>query len=158
MLTLIVAASTNGVIGHRGELPWPHCPEDMRHFRTSTMGHAVIMGRKTWDSLDGPLRGRHNIVLTSQRGLILHGADVANTFEEAVAMGLRTRSSSPRVIGGAEVYALAMPMVTTILLTEIHRDVEGDTFFRVDRSAFHETARRPGEDPAISFVTLERAR
>lgn len=158
MLTLIVAASTAGVIGRRGELSWPHCPEDMRHFRTSTMGHAVIMGRKTWDSLDGPLRGRHNIVITRQRDIIIHGADVAHTFDEAVAMGFRARSSSPRVIGGAEIYALALPMVTTILLTEVHRDVDGDTFFHVDRSAFRETARRAGEDPAISFVTLERVR
>lgn len=155
MLTLIVAASTNGVIGHRGELPWPHCPEDMRHFRSSTMGHAIIMGRKTWDSLDGPLRGRHNIVVTRQRDLILHGADVEHTFEEAVATATR-RDPSPRVIGGAEIYALAMPMVTTILLTEIHRDVDGDTFFHVDRSAFHETDRRAGVDPSISFVTMER--
>lgn len=157
MLTIIVAAATNGVIGHRGELPWPHCPEDMRHFRSSTMGHAVIMGRNTWDSLDGPLRGRHNVVVTRQRDLILHGADVAHTFEEAVAMATR-RDPSPRVIGGAEIYALAMPMVTTILLTEVHRDVAGDAFFHVDRSAFHETERRAGVDPWISFVTLERRR
>lgn len=156
MLTIVVAASTRGVIGSRGEIPW-YFAEDMKHFRAVTMGHAVIMGRKTWDSLDGPLRRRSNIVVSRRSGFSPYGAEAARSLEEAIAIA-RTSDANPCVIGGAEIYALAMPMATTILLTEVHRDVDGDAFVHIDRSDFRETARRAGIDPAISFVTLERAR
>jgi dihydrofolate reductase len=153
-LVLVLAIGKNGLIGKDGKVPW-HIPEDLKHFRRATTGHAIIMGRKTWDEVGKPLPHRRNIVVSRQPALTLPGAEVVSTLEEAIALA-RTSDPEPRVIGGAEIYRLAMPYATKILLTEVEREVEGDTYFHLDRSGFRETERTAGESPDVQFVTLER--
>jgi dihydrofolate reductase len=153
-LCLVLAVAKNGVIGKDGQVPW-RVPEDLKHFRRSTLGHAVIMGRKTWDEVGKPLPERRNIVVSRKAGLRLEGAEVVTSLDEAIARA-RTTDEEPRVIGGAEIYRLALPLATRVLLTEIQLEPEGDTFFELDRSGFRETERRVGDDPRAVYVTLER--
>jgi dihydrofolate reductase len=163
-LTLVVAVADDGAIGLRGKLPW-RIPEDLRHFKNATMGHAIVMGRKTWDEVGRPLPGRRNIVVSRQPGLVLEGAEVASSLEDALARARET-DPEPHVIGGSAIYAQALELATKILWTEVHRTVEADTYFpRFDRSGWRETARRRGERGErgeresrddVEFVTLER--
>jgi dihydrofolate reductase len=161
-LVLIAAVARNGVIGGGNTLLW-QLPEDARHFRVATQGHAVVMGRKTWDSLPArfrPLPGRRNIVLTRQAGWQEDGAEVVASLGAALA--LVRDATRVFVIGGAEVYAAALPMASELLLTEIHRDYEGDAHFPVfSHDDFTEVARRPASDapaagPGYHFVTYRR--
>ena len=155
-LMLVVAVAKNGVMGKAGKLPW-RIPEDLRHFRRTTEGHAVIMGRKTWDEVGKPLPNRRNLVVTRNRDWKAEGAEVFATLKEAIDAA-RTTDAEPRVIGGAQIFAEALPLATTIVWTEVNREgVEGDVSFPAfDRSKWRETARRIGEDPTVEFVTLER--
>jgi dihydrofolate reductase len=153
-LTLVMAIADDGAVGLRGKVPW-EIPEDRRHFAEATVGHAVIMGRATWDEVGAALADRRNIVVSRRAGLALAGAEVAASVEDAIRMA-RATDSDPRVIGGAEVARAALPFTSRILLTEVHREVEADTYFALDRRGFRETDRRRGEDPTIEFVTLER--
>ena len=155
-LALVVAVARKGVIGSGGTLPW-RIPEDLRHFKRVTLGHAVIMGRKTWESIGKPLVDRRNIVVTRNVDLRIPGVEVVPSLEAALALA-HEHDEEPRVIGGAELYRLALPLATHIYLTELDREVEGDAFFPdLDRSEWREIERRPGEDPTVSYVTLERA-
>jgi len=125
-LKLIYARSRNGVIGREGQLPW-HLPADLAHFKQTTLGQAVVMGRKTWDSLHErfrPLPGRTNIVITRQKDWQAAGALVAHSLDQAMA--LCPESEPLWVIGGAEVYAQALPLASTVVVTEIDIDVQGD--------------------------------
>ena len=127
-LNLIFARAANGVIGLNNAMPW-HLPEDLAHFKRHTLGCPVIMGRKTWDSLPPrfrPLPGRLNIVLTRQPDWQAEGALRASTLQEARA--LCPLEGSVWVIGGAEVYALALPQASTVVVTEIDAHFEGDAF------------------------------
>lgn len=152
-LALIAAVGSNGVIGVDGDLPW-RISEDLKHFRRNTLGHAVVMGRKTWDSLPGALKKRRNLVITRQVGLQLDGAEVFHSLEDALESAWST-DPEPRVIGGATLYAAAMPIATKLLLTEVDQSPAGDTFFpEFDRGGFSETSRDPHE--GYAFVTLER--
>ncbi len=137
-LALIAAVAANGVIGDRNALPW-RLPDDLRRFRALTTGHAVIMGRKTWESLPGALPGRQNIVVTRDPGYAAAGAEIAATLDAALAL---VRLPPPAFcIGGGELYRAALPRATTLYLTEIDRDFAGD----VDLSAVRprRMARRP---------------
>ena len=158
-VALIAAVAANGVIGAGNRLPW-RLPEDLKRFRSLTTGHAVIMGRKTWESLPHALPDRQNIVVTRQRDFIAAGAEVAHSFAEALA---RVRLPRPVFcIGGGELYRTALPFATTLHMTEIAREFEGDARFpKIDRSEWRETARedRPAAQPcgfAYSYVTYER--
>jgi len=152
---MVVAIGDNGAIGKDGKVPW-RIPEDLKHFKNVTMGHAIIMGRKTWDEVGRPLPGRRNLVVSRQPGLALEGAEVFPTLEAAIAAA-RTTDPEPHVIGGSTIYDAAMPLATRIHLTEVHRDVEADTFFPpFDRSVWREVSRRPAETEGVEFVTLER--
>jgi len=125
-LKLIYARSRNGVIGREGQLPW-HLPADLAHFKQTTLGQAVVMGRKTWDSLPErfrPLPGRTNIVITRQKDWQAAGALVAHSLDQAMA--LSPESEPLWVIGGAEVYAQALSLASTLVVTEIDMDVQGD--------------------------------
>jgi len=154
-LTMVVAIGDNGAIGRDGQVPW-RIPEDLKHFKTMTMGHAIIMGRKTWDEVGKPLPGRRNLVVTRNASLTLEGAEVFTTLESAIAAA-RSSDPEPCIIGGSFVYAAALPFATRIYLTEVHRTVDADTFFPpFDRSAWREVERRPGETEGVEFVTLER--
>lgn len=156
-LTLIVAYSTNRAIGRDNALPWK-LPGDLAHFKRSTLGHPIIMGRKTWDSLGRPLPGRSNIVISRNPDLSAAGAILAPTLEAAVAACGDIDEAF--VIGGAQIYAQALPLASRVLATEVHADVEGDAFFPLLPSfQWKETAREP--QPAengydYDFVTYER--
>jgi dihydrofolate reductase len=155
-LVLVFAVSDDGVIGKDGKLPW-RIPEDLRHFKNMTMGHAIVMGRKTWDEVGKPLPGRRNIVV-SRTVPHLEGAEMAETLDAAIALARQT-DPAPRVIGGAAIFHAALPLATKIYLTEVHRKVDGDTFFHLDRTGWRETERRRGCEAGsegVEFVTLER--
>ena len=127
-LKLIFAHARNGVIGHNGALPW-HLPEDLAHFKRTTLGCPVIMGRKTWDSLPPrfrPLPGRLNVVVTRQNGWQAEGAQVVHSVSQAFA--LCPPDATTWVIGGAELYAQAMPLASEAVVTEIDADFDGDAF------------------------------
>ncbi len=153
-LAIIVAMTRSRVIGNEGGLPW-RLPEDLRHFKETTMGHAIIMGRKTHESIGRPLPGRRNIVVSRTPGIAFAGCEAATSLDEAIALA-RTTDALPMVIGGAELYALALPRATRLYLTDVLDDVAGDTYFPAfDTEAFVETSRRSGE--GVVFRTLERA-
>jgi dihydrofolate reductase len=152
-LSLILALADNGVIGKDGKVPW-RIPEDLRFFKNTTMGHAIIMGRNTFAEVGKPLPGRRNIVV-SRTADAFEGSELARSIEEAIAMA-RTTDPEPFVIGGAKIYEAAMPFATRIFLTEVHRDADGDTVFHLDRQGWRETSRKKGESEGVEFVTLER--
>lgn len=153
-LVFVLAVSRNGIIGKNGKVPW-HIPEDLKHFKAMTIGHAIVMGRKTYEETGRPLPNRRNIVISRDPNFSAPGCEVVTSLEEGIALA-RTTDPEPRVGGGAEIYRLALPLVTRIYLTEIDRDVEGDTVFHLDRTGFVETERRKGETPDVTFVTLDR--
>ena len=143
-LALIVATSLNGVIGRDGDLPW-HIPEDLKHFRRNTIGHCIIMGRRTYDSIGRPLPKRRNIVVTRQKELQIEGCDVVHSMEEAIQLA-RTEDEEPRIIGGATLYAEALPHATRLFLTEVQQVVEGDTYFpEWNRDEWREVACQSGD-------------
>ena len=126
MISIIVAASENNVIGAAGDLPW-RLPDDLRRFKAITMGKPIVMGRKTWDSIGRPLPGRQNIVVTRQAEFAAPGCDVVASKEEAVAA--TADAEEVMVIGGSQVYALFLPDAERLYLTRVHAEVEGDAFF-----------------------------
>lgn len=159
-LSLIAAVARNGAIGRDNALLWSE-PEDQRHFRRTTMGCPVIMGRKTWDSLPArfrPLPGRRNLVLTRNPAWHASGAETASSLDAALAL----LAGVPRafVIGGAELYALALPLADELVLTEIDAEFEADAFFpRWDRSGFLAVAQDAHTSPlgiVYRFVTYRR--
>ena len=157
-LGLIYARSRNGVIGKAGGLPW-HLPEDLAHFKRLTAGCPVIMGRKTWDSLPErfrPLPGRTNIVVTRQLGWQTEGASSAASLAEAI--GLCADQPVAWVIGGAEIFALALPMAHIAEVTEIDADFAGDAFAPALDSRWKELAREAhtaANRLPYSFVTYQ---
>ena len=158
-LGLIYAQARNGVIGKGGVLPW-HLPEDLAHFKRTTMGAPVIMGRKTWDSIPPkfrPLSGRRNIVVTRQAGWRAEGAEAVGSIEEA----LKLCAGAPIAwsIGGSEVYRLSLPLADFAVVTEIEADFEGDAFAPELDGSWHETARErhvSATGLAYSFVTYRK--
>jgi dihydrofolate reductase len=158
-LSLIVAYARNGVIGHGNALPW-RLPDDMARFKRITMGHPVIMGRKTWDSIGKPLPGRRNIVVTRNAGWHVEGAEVARSLEEAIE--LCGDVPDVFVIGGAQIFAEALPLADAIVATEIDRDIDGDVYFpRLDMSQWREESReaRHGDGPdTLPFAFVHYAR
>ena len=154
-LALVVAMNDDRIIGKGNALPW-HIPEDLKHFRAVTMGHVIVMGRHTHQSIGKALPGRTNVVVTSRPELVAAGCETRSTLAEALELAWRT-DEEPRVVGGAQIYAQALPLVTTIFLTEVHRAVEGDVRFpEIDRAAFRETERRKGESSDVEHDVLER--
>lgn len=157
-VTLVVARARNGVIGKEGKLPW-HLPADLKRFKALTMGSVMVMGRKTFESLPGVLPGRRHIVLTRDTSWSAPGADVVHTVEEALAAA---GGSAVSIIGGAEIFAVFMPLANRLELTEVHADVPGDTVMPDPRDGggWREVAREEhsaeGNRPAFAFVTLER--
>ena len=158
-LHLILARARNGVIGNNNTLPW-HLPEDLAHFKRTTLGCPVIMGRKTWDSLPPkfrPLPGRLNVVVTRQAGWQADGAVVANSLEAACAAC--PPDSTAWVIGGAELYAQALALASTAVVTEIDADFEGDAFSPHFGPEWREAAREShlsGNGLGYSFVSYTK--
>ena len=164
-LSMMVAKASNNVIGRDNKLPW-YLPNDLKYFKQVTFGKPVIMGRKTWESLKGPLPGRTNIVITRQPDYLADGAKVVATLDDAVAMAENVAfiegQEEAVIMGGAEIYSLALPQAERLYLTEVHANVEGDTFFpEYDASEWQQIAREDfvaeGPNPYdYSFVVYER--
>jgi dihydrofolate reductase len=159
-VSLVAAVARGGVIGRGNAIPW-RIPEDLVRFRSLTLGHPVVMGRRTWDSLPErfrPLPGRRNVVVTRNPDWGAGGAEPAGSLADA----LRLLEGAPRVfvIGGGELYAEALPLADELLLTEVEADVEGDTWFPGwERSEFEETGREQHVSESgveFSFVTYVR--
>jgi dihydrofolate reductase len=157
-LGLIWAQARGGAIGQGGTLPW-HLPEDLAHFKRTTLGAPVLMGRKTWDSLPPrfrPLPGRQNIVITRDPHWQAAGADRAGTLDEALA--LCAQADTAWITGGAEIFRLALPRADVAVVTEIDADFAGDTFAPALGPAWQETARErhvAASGIPFSFVTYE---
>lgn len=158
-LAIIVAMAQNRAIGINNTLPW-RCPEDLKHFKALTMGHHLIMGRKTYDSIGKPLPGRMTVVVTRNPILKIDGCAMANSLEAAITAC--AGDEQVFIVGGAELYTQALPLVDVLYLTEIHQAVEGDAFFPViDASIWQEVARESHsqEKPQalrFDFVTYVR--
>lgn len=154
---LVAAVAANGIIGAGGKLPW-RLPEDLKHFKQLTLGHPVIMGRRTWESLGRALPGRENIVVTRAPGYVAADAHVAASLEAALA--LCAGEPVVFVIGGAELYVAALPIAHGLVMTEIHRDYGGDVRFPdFDRRLWRETQRKPqvaADGLRFDFVLYER--
>jgi dihydrofolate reductase len=159
VITLIAARARNGVIGRNNQMPWKIAGEQA-YFKRMTMGSPIVMGRKTWESLGRPLPGRRNIVVTRNPAYTATGADVVGSLDDALR--LVGDAEQIFVIGGAQLYAAAMPRANRILLTEIDADFDGDTFMpALDRKKWRETSREvhppTTERPfSYSFVVYER--
>jgi dihydrofolate reductase len=158
-ISIIVAMAQNRTIGVNNTLPW-RCPEDLKHFKSLTMGHHMIMGRKTFDSIGKPLPGRTTVVVTRNRELKIEGCIVTHTLDEAIAAC--AGDGEIFIVGGAELYTLALPLADTIYLTEIQQDVIGDAHFPAfNPQKWREIERiaRTQDTPQLltyHFVTLQR--
>lgn len=148
----------NGIIGKNNTLPW-HLPEDMKHFKHTTMGHCLIMGRKTWESIGRPLPGRNNIVISTNPIYQAEGAQVANSLPDALAL---CQNKKVFIIGGAKIYEAAFPLAQHFYLTRVHAEVEGDTMLQgfvesewreIKRKDFSHTDNNPYD---YSICLLER--
>jgi dihydrofolate reductase len=159
MISIIVAAAQNGVIGSANRLPW-HLPDDLKRFKALSLGKPIVMGRRTFDSIGRPLPGRTNIVVSRQAGLALAGVLVVQSLGAALAAA----GSVPEivVIGGAEIFRQVLPRTDTIHLTRVHAHVDGDVFFpKLDPAQWREAdvehhAADERHQYAFSFVTLQR--
>ena len=158
-LSLIAAVAANGVIGSDNALPW-RLPEDLKRFKALTLGHPVIMGRNTYESIGRPLPGRRNIVVTRNPGFRAEGCETCSTLEAAFA-ACQGGSDEIFVIGGAQIYAEALPLAQRLYLTEIRRAFDGDARFPDwNRTAWKEVAReahRSGDGLEYEFAVYDRA-
>lgn len=158
-IALVVAVARNGVIGRDNGLAW-HLSNDLKRFKALTMGTTLLMGRRTWDSIGRPLPGRRSLVLTRDRSFHAEGAETVHDWESALAKA----GDRLMVVGGAEIYALALPHADLIHLTEVEAEPDGDVRFPTfDRSSYRQTFREahpagPRDDYPYAFVDLERLR
>ena len=154
-VVMVAAVADNGVIGLDGDIPWS-LPEDLKHFRATTKGNSVVMGRRTYESIGHPLPFRSNIVVTRQADWAADGVLVAHSVADAIAMAADFEGDV-MVIGGAQVYEAAMPFADVQVLTEVHLSPEGDTHYPdFDRTEWTEAKREPRD--GFDFVWLERTR
>jgi dihydrofolate reductase len=159
-LSLIVAVSENGVIGKSGDLPW-HLSADLRRFKRLTIGHHILMGRKTYESIGRPLPGRTSIILTRDKTFRAEGCRTASSLDEAVKIAAEDRELF--VIGGQQIYSLSLPVVDRIYWTQVHAELDGDTFFpEIDWDAWRmiEDQRHAADEKnqfEFSFRVYERA-
>lgn len=158
-LSILVAAAENDVIGTENRLPW-RLPDDMKRFKALSLGKPVIMGRHTFESIGRPLAGRNNIVVTRQAGLQLEGCIVVHSLDDAIAAAHAAPEAI--VIGGAQIYAQALPRTTTIYLTRVHTEADGDVYFPKLASAEWRTVeaeQHPADERhahPFTFLTLQR--
>lgn len=126
LISIVVAASTNNVIGRNGQLPW-RLPDDLRHFKVVTMGKPIVMGRLTWESIGRPLPGRQNIVITRNPDYVVEDCHVVTS--PAAALGVAGEVDEVMIIGGGRIYEMFLPQARRLYLTRVQADIDGDTFF-----------------------------
>ncbi|MVM36556.1 dihydrofolate reductase [Spirosoma sp. HMF3257] len=160
-ISLIAAVAENGVIGLNNDMPW-HLPDDFAFFKRKTSHHPIIMGRKSLEALGKPLPNRTNIVITRNPDFTADGVTIVHTLEDAIANTKAINQMEIFIIGGAEIYKLALPLATTLYLTEIHQAYEGDAYFPdFDKSEWQEVSRKPhpaDERHAVAFDFVEYER
>ena len=153
-ITLVVAASENNAIGLNNQLLW-HLPKDMRFFKNTTWGMPILMGRKTFESMGSkPLNGRLNIIITRNKNWISEDVTVVHTMEEAIALATKFSYNELLVIGGGEIYEMALPLAQKIWLTRVHTTIEGDVYFptlNADWELVSSTQNAPDEKHKFSF-------
>lgn len=159
-ITQVVALSENNCIGLNGDLPW-HLPADLKRFKQTTMGHPMIMGRKTFESIGRVLPGRPHIVVTRSRNWDHAGVQVAHDLDTALTRAAEHKTGQTMVIGGGEIFTQALPKTDILDLCRVHADVPGDTFFPdFNPSDWRETLIQAhpaeGDRPAYTFLRLER--
>ena len=155
-LAIVVATAAERVIGLDGGMPW-HLPEDLKHFKRVTMGHTIIMGRRTFESIGKALPGRRTIVVTRNEKASFRRCDVAHSLGQAIEMAREGGDEEPMVVGGATLYEEALPMATRLHLTEIDLETQGDTFFPAwDDGSWTERSSRRGNDERLLFRELVR--
>jgi len=156
-ITIIVAASENLVIGYKNALPW-YISEDLKHFKKITINHSVIMGRKTFESIGKPLKDRRNIVISRDKTLKIEGVEVVNSLDDAI---YRTKDQNEIfIIGGEQIYKMAMPIATNMHITKVYTNIEGDAFFPAfDESEWKILSQNDlesNEGLKFSFIDYER--
>ncbi|MCC2546647.1 dihydrofolate reductase [Hymenobacter sp. BT175] len=160
MIAMVVAAADNGVIGRDNQLIW-HLPADLKHFKQITLGHPIVMGRRTYEAIGRPLPNRTNLVVTRQEDWRAEGCEVAGSVQEAIRRA-QELDEDVYVIGGGEIYRQSLPLTDTVFLTEVHHEFEGDTTFpELPRTEWREESRERHEADdkhayAFSFVKLRR--
>lgn len=160
MIAIVVAVAENNVIGKDNQLIW-HLPADLRFFKNLTMGHPIIMGRKTYESIGKPLPGRTTVIITRQQDFEAPGCIVVNSIDEAIAKA-QTIDQDVYIIGGAEIYKQALAKTDTIYLTRVHHTFDGDTFFPELDGADWEVTSEEKHEPdeknkySYSFITLKQ--
>ena len=160
-LSIIVAVAENSVIGNKNQLIW-HLPEDLKMFKKLTTGHPIIMGRKTFESIGKPLPNRTSIIISRNADFKAEGCITVGSLEDAIAKASEIESDEAFVIGGAEIYKLAIPFADKIYFTEVKHSFEGDTFFPdIDMSAWKEVSREAHKSDEkhlydYDFVVLEK--
>lgn len=164
-VAVIVAVAENGVVGKDNALPW-HLPEDLKYFKAKTLGKPIVMGRRTFESIGKPLPGRTNIVISGNRDYAAPGVTVVSSMAEALELARAAAASDGQdelmVIGGASVYAEALPFADSIYLTEVHAAIDGDAYLpTVDWSCWREESRErhtasTPQAPDFSFVVYQR--
>jgi dihydrofolate reductase len=156
-ITIIVAASENSVIGYKNALPW-HISEDLKNFKKITINHSVIMGRKTFESIGKPLKDRRNIVISRDKTLKIEGVEVVNSLDDAVC---RTKDENEIfIIGGEQIYKIALPIATNMHITRVYRTIEGDAFFPTFENSqwkiLSQNDLESNEGLKFSFIDYER--
>jgi dihydrofolate reductase len=164
-ILVIAAVARNGIIGAENDMPW-RLPTDLKHFKANTLGKPMIMGRRTFQSLPGLLPGRPHIVVSRDAAFEAEGADVMPSFEAALERGAELAAelgaAEVAVIGGGQIYKMAMEQADRLEITEVQADPDGDTHFpKIDPAVWREVARRPAErserdSASVEFVTYER--
>ena len=156
-ISIIVAMAKNRVIGKEGRIPW-HIPEDMRWFREKTLGHTVIMGRKTFESIGRPLAGRKNIIISTKENYTAEGAEVFHTLEKALEANTQA-DDELFIIGGENIYSQVLGVADRIYLSLISRSYEGDAYFpEIPEGEFREVFKQPHPgDPSYTLIVLERS-
>ncbi|MEG2865983.1 MAG: dihydrofolate reductase [Mucinivorans sp.] len=152
MISIIVAIATNGVIGCHNRLIW-HISEDLKRFKSLTMGHPIVMGRKTFASIGRALPGRQNIVISRDKALKIDGVDVVASMEEAIKIA--STDGEIFILGGGEIYHLALPLASKLYVTQVEQSPQGDTFFpEIDENEWLETHRE--EHEGFAFIDYSR--
>jgi dihydrofolate reductase len=158
-ISIIVAIAENNVIGNNNQLIW-HIPDDLKRFKALTMGHHIIMGRKTWESIGRPLPGRKSIVVTRNTNYEANGAQIAYSLESAIAMA--KGDEEVFIIGGGELYRQALPLANKLYLTKVHSNYEGDvTFPQINTNEWkevHSEKRKPTDKDGLEYTFVDLIR
>ena len=162
-ISLIVAATENNMIGRDNTLPWS-LPDDLKFFREKTEGHPILLGRKNYESIGRALPNRRNIIISRQKDLTIDGCEVAASIEEAIDLAQTDEDEEIFVIGGGEIYKLALPLADRVYLTRIHTEAEGDVYFsdlpadEWEEVSSEEHAADDRHEYAFTFLTYDRVK